>query len=221
MAHSLTTAISRLFTITLRNFFEHSFPYHTEVEQLSTLLGMASHHLPSFPRLECGYFPFQLENERALLGILERLESLVIPRKRTQKVRYPKDTTLVFPDNSRDQLGEIAKDITSILLDERVGGYVLVALNRLRRFSVWVKSSYHSKTWKELDTLVGSESTETSAFQALLAEVAKKSGWQVSTIQKWIHLASLSPLSDIEPYIISAIDERNIAALSCRVSADE
>ena len=139
----------------MKNVFENSFPYHTEVEHLSTLLGMASHHLPSFPRLECGYFPFQPENESALLVILERLESLVIPRKRTQKVRYPKDTDLVFPDNSGDQLGEIANDITSILLDERVSGYVLVALNRLRRFSIWVKSPYHSKTWKELDTLFG------------------------------------------------------------------
>jgi hypothetical protein len=100
MTHSLTTVLPRLFTVTKKNTFEPSFPYHTEVEHLSTLLGMASHHFPSFPRLECGYFPFQPENERALLVILDHLESLVIPRKRTQKVLYPKETNLVFPENS-------------------------------------------------------------------------------------------------------------------------
>lgn len=221
MAHILTIIVSRLFTITQKNVFETSFPYHTEVEYLRTLLGMAGHHLPSFPRLECGYFPFQAENESALIVILERLESLVTPRKRTQKVLYPKETDLVFPDNSGEQLAEIAIDITSILLDERVTGYVLVALNRLRRFSVWVKSSYHSKTWKELDTLLGGESAETSSFQDLLAMIASKSSWQVSTIQNWIHLASTSPLSNIEPYVISAIDERNILALACRVGVDQ
>lgn len=220
MAHRLTTELCRLFTVTQKNAFETGFPYHSEVERLSMILGMVGHHLPSFPRLECGYAPFQPENERAVLTVLDRLDSLIIPRERTRKVLYPHETDLVFPMNSGDQLHQISKDLASILLDERMIGYVQVALSRLRRMSTWIKSSYHSKSWKELDTIFRDDSPKTSLYEVLSA-VAKKSGWQVSTIQKWIHLASTSHLPNIEPYIISAIDERNIVCLACRVSADE
>src|SRR5438876_3669119 len=138
MAHRLTTELHHLFTITQKNAFETGFPYHTEVELLSMILGMIGHHLPSFPRLECGYVPFQPENESAVLVILDRLDSLVMRRERTRKVLYPNETDLVFPMNSGEQLDQITKDLASILLDERMIGYIHVALRRLRRMSTWV-----------------------------------------------------------------------------------
>lgn len=220
MPHRLTTEIDRLFPIVQGNAFETSLPYHSEVEHLAVVLGMIYHQVPSFPRLECGYIPFQPENESAVLVILDRLDSLVIPRKRSLKVLYPEHTSLVFPMNSAEQLHQINEDLASILLDERMIGYIKVALSRLRRMSKWVKSSYYSKSWKELDTVLRGLSPDTALLD-ILSMISEKSGWQVSTIQSWIHLAATSYVFDAEPYIISAIDERNMDCLACRVSTDE
>jgi hypothetical protein len=76
------------------------------------------------------------------------------------------------------------------------------------------------KELEELDAIFRDHSPETSPH-GVLSVVAKNSGWQVSTIQKWIHFAFMSHLSNIEPNIISAIYERNIVSLGCRVSTDE
>lgn len=141
MAYRSTTELCRLFTITQKNAVESSFPYYAEVERRSKILGSVGNHLPSFPRLECRYVLFQPENESAVLIVLDRLDSLVIPPERTCKVLYPHEADLVFPMNSGEQLHQITNDLASIFLDERIIGYVQIALGRLRRMSMWVKSS--------------------------------------------------------------------------------
>ena len=221
MARDLTSILDRLIRVAKNHVIDSALPVHTEAERLNTILGCVWRHLPSFPRLECEYIPFHSENEEVLLEVLDRLNSVIIRSKpkNSRRDRRRDDTiNCYFPADSVEIIRQITNDVAAILLQERMVGYIVVGLNRLRRLSAWVKSPFHSKTWGELDTILSS--TETSPLDDVLSEVARKSGWSVSTIRECIHITSTSPLSEIEPFIISAITDRDIYSLSCRVSAD-
>ena len=195
-----------------------SISYHTEIEQLSTILGMTCRHLPQMPRLECGYNPYHPRNAEALLDVFREFDSLIIRRKR--KTHRRPDNYILMAD-CVDALRNIRNDVASIMLDERLSGYVTIGLNHLRSLPAWANSPFHLKTWEELESLQNNSESSAQGFHDLVVQIAEESGLEIKTIKDWIHLASASPLASQDPFVQDAIDEHNMCNLSCRISVDE
>lgn len=207
MASRFCAELTRLCTVAERNSMDTSISYHTEIEQLSTILGMTCRHLPQMPRLECGYNPYHPRNAEALLDVFREFDSLIIRRKR--KTRRRPDNYILMAD-CVDALRNIRNDVASIMLDERLSGYVIIGLNHLRSLPAWANSPFHLKTWEELESLQNNSESSAQGFHDLVVQIAEESGLEIKTIKDWIHLASASPLASQDPFVQDAIDEHNM-----------
>ena len=181
---------------------------------------MVFRHLPSEPLLRCGYVPFHYVNDIALRHILDKLAGLTIPQAPKRR-NHPH---LTFPAKSVAGLEEITVDIASLLIDERLTGYIIAALKKVFKFRVWRDSSFSSMTYAELYRAISNSPTHShssSPLMDILYQVALKAGFDVDVIVEWIRLLSVSPVSSTDPFILNVVDDHDIAALSSRIAADE
>jgi hypothetical protein len=122
------------------------------------------------------------------------------------------------------QIDEIVIDLASLLLDERLTGYIIVALKKCFSFRVWRESAFSNMTYAELHAAISecpSTSPWTSPLMRALHEVSDKSRFPFRMILKWIHMVTISPVTATDPFILDAIQDHDIMALGSRVSADE
>ena len=218
--NSTSEEVRRLHFICFRLANDEKFPFPTAAKNLSYTSGMIFRHLPSEPRLRCGYVPFHDVNDIALRHILEKLAGLTIPQAPKRRNR----SHLTFPAESLAGLEEITVDIASLLIDERLTGYIIAALKKVFNSQVWRESSFSNMTYTELycassNSLINSHSS--SALTDILYQIALKAGFDVDVVVEWIRLLSVSPVSSTDPFILNLVDDHDIAALSSRIAADE
>jgi hypothetical protein len=190
-------------------------------KNLRSILGMVLRHLPSQPRLRCGYLPFHDINDISLRQIVDELTALTIPQKGKRPRRNSTDYT--FPPESVSIIQEITVDIATLLIDERLMGYIAVSLKRLFRLRIWKDSSFSSMTCAELAHVISNapENSHSSLLNNTLYQATQKLGVDVTVLVEWIRIFSVSQTSSTEPFILNVIDDHDIHALSSRVFADE
>lgn len=217
---STSEEIRRLHFICFRLANDETFPFPAAAKNLSYTSGMVFRHLPTEPRLRCGYVPFHNVNDIALRHILDNLAGLIIS-KAPKRRNHPH---LTFSAESVVALEEITVDIASLLIDERLTGYIIAALKKVFKFRVWRDSSFSSMTYAELYCIISNSPTNlhsSSALMDILYQVAPKTGFDVDVIVEWIRLLSMSPVSSTDPFILNLVDDHDIPALASRIAADE
>ena len=210
----------RLHNISGKIKYDEKFPASRTANIIYYTTGMVYRHLSSQPWLACGYVPFHDTNEAALWKIYERLATLTV----TMKPKKLNKANFTFPPESGPQVVEIAIDLASLLLDERLTGYIIVALKKCFSFRVWRESSFSNMTYAELHAAISecpSTSPWSSPLMRALHEVSDKSRFPFKMILKWIHMVTISPVAATDPFILDAIQDHDIKALGSRVSADE
>ena len=201
-----------------------NYPYPSDARRLYNTLGMTALHAPSVPRLIYGYSPFHEGNEIILRQTLENLKALSSVIRSTTRPRSI-DPIFTFPPENIDSIREVTIQLASLLLDERMFGYIVVALKRISRLCVWRSSIYSEKSWQEIDQalckLPSSTTTTPSPLRNKLSQVSQNIGFDVDIIIKWIHLFVTSRASGGEQFILDIIDDHDLETLIARVQADE
>ena len=199
--------------------YDQRFPFPRIATNLSYATSMVLRHLPSERRLACRYVPFHKANEVVLRQIYNRLIRLSVrikPNKADKSI-------LTFPGETAPQLAEITIDLGSILLDERLTGYIIVALKKCFSFQVWQESPFSKMTYAELHTAISeclSTSPWSSSLMKILHQVSDKSRFPFRTILKWIHMISISPVASTDPFILDLIQDHDMRSLSYRLAHD-
>ena len=196
-----------------------------EARRLYYTLAMSHVHSPTVPYLRCGYMPYHYKNESALRQILENIDALLIPQNTGQPRRRKDDIMFIFLPESLDAINKHINELVSLLLEERMMGYITVALKWIAALRIWQNSQYSNMSWEEIDQVVHESSVSASSIlsplQNKLLEISGKIGIDINVITDWIHLYVNSTVSGGSQFILDVIDDHDLHALASRVSADQ
>jgi len=143
-------------------------------------------------------------NERAVYDMFQHLYSLTFPRKPKNRPRQYDEKDRTFPADQLDVVRQMSRQIISIVLQERFGGYIRDLLTHFRSRDPWVTSPFRDTSWSDLDLLLSSD--DSMGFGHILSVIAKWSGFDVETVKRWVQLTAIYPYPTTEEFYVSGRD---------------
>jgi hypothetical protein len=184
----------RLQYIAKQNEVDPACAFRADVKRLFVTVDLLEVHSSQYLFLYSKYPPLHETNETAVLGMLEHLLSVSVPRKPKIRPRNYNEDDRIFPANKREVVRDLSLRLASIILQERFGGYIREILNDLRDRDPWATSHFHAMSWNELDSILSSDDVNRSnEFSNILDTISSASGFEFTTIKRWIHLISNYP----------------------------
>ena len=180
-------------------------------------------HQPSFRRElgepRFGYSCFGGAWEQTLKSLLNDLKVILKPVRILLKPKGPWSKVLNsirFSPEEIIKLRGISGALGSLVIQERLIGYIPYMLNKFRTASEWRHSRYAKMKWMENNAALanGDESLD-----HLLSKVANCLGYDIRIVKKWIQLGS--NLMPKDTYIARCLKDHDTDKLHQRVWRDE